>query len=112
MDPVEKYFARECKILQEARHPNIVQYIGLCLAPPGPPMDPHLYANSDDEEEHDSRSIVDHHGQKPAPRVLIVSEYVSQITFLHQSLNLYNLAFYLMYIPVTKRKSTQSHSRS
>lgn len=33
---VDKYFQRECKIMQEARHPNIVQYLGLCLAPPAP----------------------------------------------------------------------------
>lgn len=30
---VDKYFARECKLLAECRHPNIVQYLGLCLAP-------------------------------------------------------------------------------
>lgn len=30
---VDKYFQRECKIMQESRHPNIVQYLGLCLAP-------------------------------------------------------------------------------
>ncbi|SCZ94173.1 BZ3500_MvSof-1268-A1-R1_Chr12-2g03735 [Microbotryum saponariae] len=34
---VDKYFRRECKIMAEARHPNIVQYLGLCLAPPDPP---------------------------------------------------------------------------
>ncbi len=26
---VEKYFERECVLMKEARHPNIVQYIGL-----------------------------------------------------------------------------------
>ena len=36
---VDKYFQRECKILQEARHPNIVQYLGLALAPTPTPTD-------------------------------------------------------------------------
>lgn len=30
---VEKYFERECVLMKEARHPNIVQYIGLTRAP-------------------------------------------------------------------------------
>jgi LIM domain kinase 1 len=30
---VDKYFNRECQIMQESRHPNIVLYLGLCLAP-------------------------------------------------------------------------------
>ncbi|PWN37278.1 kinase-like protein [Meira miltonrushii] len=30
---VEKYFERECVLMKEARHPNIVQYIGLTKSP-------------------------------------------------------------------------------
>lgn len=58
-DTVDKYFQRECKIMAEARHPNIVQYLGLCLAPAAPP----------------SNISPD----RPAPtrqRILIISEYL------------------------------------
>ncbi|KAG0142994.1 hypothetical protein CROQUDRAFT_673211 [Cronartium quercuum f. sp. fusiforme G11] len=73
---VEKYFARECKILQEARHPNIVQYIGLCLAPPGPSRPDHFHCDSDDEDD-DAHSIIDHEkSEKPTQRILIISEYL------------------------------------
>ncbi|KAL8280946.1 hypothetical protein RQP46_006625 [Phenoliferia psychrophenolica] len=51
---VDKYFQREVKVMQEARHPNIVQYIGLSLAPQ-PPRQP---------------------GVVPRPRILIISEYL------------------------------------
>lgn len=53
---VDKYFTRECQILQSARHPNIVQYIGLCLAPI---LDPVASAVP-----------------RTRPRILIVSEYL------------------------------------
>ncbi|EGG01671.1 uncharacterized protein MELLADRAFT_45059, partial [Melampsora larici-populina 98AG31] len=70
---VEKYFARECKILQEARHPNIVQYIGLCLAPPGPPK--HDYQPDSDEEEN-APPVVGKKARPAAKRILIISEYL------------------------------------
>ncbi|KAK4048551.1 hypothetical protein OIV83_004719 [Microbotryomycetes sp. JL201] len=47
---VDKYLERECRILSEARHPNIVQLIGFSFAPPS-----------------SSSSL---------PRLLIVSEYL------------------------------------
>lgn len=31
---MDKYFQRECELLSQSRHPNIVQYLGLSLAPP------------------------------------------------------------------------------
>ncbi|SCV73010.1 BQ2448_6935 [Microbotryum intermedium] len=52
---VDKYFRRECKIMAEARHPNIVQYLGLCLAPPDPPR---------------------YDGEASRQRILIISEYL------------------------------------
>lgn len=33
---VDKYFQRECRLMAESRHPNIVQYLGLSLAPAPP----------------------------------------------------------------------------
>ncbi|SGY19948.1 BQ5605_C017g08401 [Microbotryum silenes-dioicae] len=52
---VDKYFRRECKIMAEARHPNIVQYLGLCLAPPDP---------------------LRYDGEASRQRILIISEYL------------------------------------
>jgi len=73
---VEKYFARECKISKDARHPNIVQYIGLCLAPPSidtTPADQSQKQNEDKIFSGDKKSRVS--SAKDA-RVLIISEYV------------------------------------
>ncbi|GAA5989847.1 hypothetical protein JCM10908_002345 [Rhodotorula pacifica] len=57
---VEKYMAREIALMQQARHPNVVQYLGLCLAPTAP-----TGAGADDE------------GLAPASkRILIISEYL------------------------------------
>ncbi|GAA5905528.1 hypothetical protein JCM6882_004776 [Rhodosporidiobolus microsporus] len=52
---VEKYLQREITLMQQARHPNIVQYLGLCLAPspPSPPSHP-----------------------PSPPRILIISEFL------------------------------------
>lgn len=68
---VEKYMAREITLMQQARHPNVVQYLGLCLAPPAPPPPKD---NSDDSDDSDDE------GAKPAAgtskRVLIISEFL------------------------------------
>ncbi|GAA6046767.1 hypothetical protein JCM3770_005633 [Rhodotorula araucariae] len=50
---VEKYLQREITLMQQARHPNIVQYLGLCLAPAS------------------SRSTL-----PDRPRILIISEFL------------------------------------
>ncbi|GAA5903063.1 uncharacterized protein JCM6883_002680 [Sporobolomyces salmoneus] len=55
---VEKYLYREISLMQQARHPNVVQYVGLCLAPP-PPKD----------------AITDDGTSRPT-RILIISEYL------------------------------------
>ncbi|GAA5896411.1 hypothetical protein JCM5296_002724 [Sporobolomyces johnsonii] len=57
---VEKYLQREITLMQQARHPNIVQFIGLCLAPPNPPS----YLDSTPSPAH------------ARPRILIISEYL------------------------------------
>ncbi|WAR64138.1 hypothetical protein PtB15_16B298 [Puccinia triticina] len=72
---MEKYFARECRISREARHPNIVQYIGLCLAPPSIENNPNEYSETQREDE------FLYGKKKPCrnvrkSRVLIISEYV------------------------------------
>lgn len=41
---VEKYFERECVLMKEARHPNIVQYLGLSK---GPGRDGRIYIISE-----------------------------------------------------------------
>ncbi|BGP19979.1 hypothetical protein JCM10213_006756 [Rhodosporidiobolus nylandii] len=57
---VEKYLQREITLMKEARHPNIVQYLGLCYAP-SPPQPKHLASSP------------------PAPpRILIISEFLSR----------------------------------
>ncbi|GAA5955696.1 hypothetical protein JCM3765_001823 [Sporobolomyces pararoseus] len=55
---VDKYLYREISLMQQARHPNIILYLGLCLAPP-PPRD----AITDD-------------GSSRSTRILIISEYL------------------------------------
>lgn len=79
---VDKYFERECRIMAEARHPNVgqscegcylpplvadalvraVQYIGLCLAPLPPPSN--IFPD---------RPPVDLNAR---PRILIISEFL------------------------------------
>ncbi|GAA5881617.1 hypothetical protein JCM16303_005511 [Sporobolomyces ruberrimus] len=55
---VEKYLYREISLMQQARHPNVVQYVGLCLAPPPP------------------RDAVTDGGSSRSTRILIISEYL------------------------------------
>ncbi|GAA5973535.1 hypothetical protein JCM11641_007104 [Rhodosporidiobolus odoratus] len=55
---VEKYLQREITLMQQARHPNIVQYLGLCLAPASP------------HEAPATSSTASH------PRILIISEFL------------------------------------
>ncbi|KAI5480140.1 hypothetical protein MNV49_001800, partial [Pseudohyphozyma bogoriensis] len=55
---VDKYFQREIKTMQEARHPNIVQYLGLCLAPA-------------------PQTNVVNPGGSATQRILIISEFIA-----------------------------------
>lgn len=73
---IEKYFARECKISREARHPNIVQYIGLCLAPSSA-----IDSSATDYLDTQREEVFLLGGKRPPKtlgnsRVLIISEYV------------------------------------
>lgn len=66
---VEKYLAREIALMQQARHPNIVQYLGLCLVPPPPP--PPSSPPPPEAERSDQPATAT--GSK---RILIVSEFL------------------------------------
>ncbi|POW09586.1 hypothetical protein PSTT_06769 [Puccinia striiformis] len=72
---VDKYFARECRISRDARHPNIVQYIGLCLAPPSIEMNPDDYSKTQREDEFLYGKKGPRKSMKKS-RVLIISEHV------------------------------------
>lgn len=71
---VDKYFRRECTLMKECRHPNIVQFIGLCLAPPSPPEYlPTLQNWEEGKAANDQCSV----STKPSRRrILIISEYL------------------------------------
>lgn len=60
---------------RECRHPNIVQFIGLCLAPPAPPEYlPSLQHWDEDKKDQSSTSQIP---VKPSRRrILIISEYL------------------------------------
>ncbi|GAA6008497.1 hypothetical protein JCM11491_004499 [Sporobolomyces phaffii] len=55
---VEKYLYREISLMQQARHPNILMYLGLCLAPPPP------------------RDAITADAASRSTRILIISEYL------------------------------------
>ena len=57
--------------MQEARHPNIVQYIGLCLAPPAPPS----YSTFDSMDSFDDSSLANSRSSG-RQRILIISEFL------------------------------------
>ncbi|KNZ54617.1 TKL/LISK/LISK-DD1 protein kinase [Puccinia sorghi] len=75
---VEKYFARECKISKDARHPNIVQYIGLCLAPPSMETIPVGLSQKQNQDNFFSGDKKSRASNAKEARVLIISEYVSK----------------------------------
>lgn len=68
---VEKYMAREITLMQQARHPNVVQYLGLCLAPPAPPPSKDDSDDSDDSDRESAKPAAD-----TSKRVLIISEFL------------------------------------
>lgn len=60
---------------RECRHPNIVQFIGLCLAPPSPPeyLPPRQYGDNDKDAQDRTSSIP---AKTARRRILIISEYM------------------------------------
>ncbi|KAK9894595.1 kinase-like protein [Cystobasidium minutum MCA 4210] len=72
---VDKYFRRECTLMKECRHPNIVQFIGLCLAPASPPeYQPSLQNREEGNENSDRTSSIP--AKTSRRRILIISEYL------------------------------------
>ncbi|SJX65410.1 related to serine/threonine protein kinase [Sporisorium reilianum f. sp. reilianum] len=78
---VEKYFERECVLMKEARHPNIVQYIGLTKSP-GP--DGRIYIISEFVGSNVRSYIADHN--KPFPwrlRISFAMDMARALAYLH-----------------------------
>ncbi|CDS01578.1 related to serine/threonine protein kinase [Sporisorium scitamineum] len=78
---VEKYFERECVLMKEARHPNIVQYIGLTKSP-GP--DGRIYIISEFVGSNVRSYIADHN--KPFPwrlRISFAMDIARALAYLH-----------------------------
>ncbi len=78
---VEKYFERECVLMKEARHPNIVQYIGLTKSP-GP--DGRIYIISEFVGANVRSYIADH--SKPFPwrlRMSFAMDMARALAYLH-----------------------------
>ncbi|SNX87605.1 related to serine/threonine protein kinase [Melanopsichium pennsylvanicum] len=78
---VEKYFERECVLMKEARHPNIVQYIGLTKSP-GP--DGRIYIISEFVGGNVRSYIADH--SKPFPwrlRMSFAMDIARALAYLH-----------------------------
>ena len=78
---VEKYFERECVLMKEARHPNIVQYIGLTKSP-GP--DGRIYIISEFVGGNVRSYIADH--SKPFPwrlRISFAMDIARALAYLH-----------------------------
>ncbi|KAJ9475355.1 Mitogen-activated protein kinase mpkC [Pseudozyma hubeiensis] len=78
---VEKYFERECVLMKEARHPNIVQYIGLTKSP-GP--DGRIYIISEFVGSNVRSYIADQN--KPFPwrlRMSFAMDIARALAYLH-----------------------------
>ncbi|SOV05409.1 related to serine/threonine protein kinase [Ustilago sp. UG-2017a] len=78
---VEKYFERECVLMKEARHPNIVQYIGLTKSPGS---DGRIYIISEFVGSNVRSYIADH--SKPFPwrlRMSFAMDISRALAYLH-----------------------------
>ncbi|EST08674.1 Protein kinase C-like, phorbol ester/diacylglycerol binding [Kalmanozyma brasiliensis GHG001] len=78
---VEKYFERECVLMKEARHPNIVQYIGLTKSPG---LDGRIYIISEFVGSNVRSYLADHN--KPFPwrlRMSFAMDISRALAYLH-----------------------------
>ncbi|PWN19061.1 kinase-like protein [Microstroma glucosiphilum] len=78
---VEKYFERECVLMKEARHPNIVQYIGLTKSPG---QDGRIYIISEFVGGNMRNYIADK--SKPFPwrmRISFATDVARAVAYLH-----------------------------
>ncbi|KAE8209909.1 hypothetical protein CF327_g6156 [Tilletia walkeri] len=78
---VAKYFERECVLMKEARHPNIVQYIGLSRSPGA---DGRIYIISEFVGPNVRSFIADH--RKPFPwrlRLSFATDIARALAYLH-----------------------------
>jgi LIM domain kinase 1 len=77
---VRKYFEREWRLMREARHPNVVLYLGLSHAPGGK-----VYIVSEFVEGGNMRSYI-HNKRKPFPwrmRISFAIDIARALAYLH-----------------------------
>lgn len=83
---VQKYFEREWRLMREARHPNVVLYLGLSKSPPDAPKNPGVvYIVSEYVDGGNVRTYI-HDKRKPFPwsmRLSFATDVARALAYLH-----------------------------